>query len=304
MRKFIFILAFIVSILSASAQNVEDFTGSLLWKVSGNGLEQPSYILGTYHLFDKDYIDKINGLREAMTSTEQVVGELDMKDMQALNMSVMQHSILSDDETYEKILTKEDCYRLDTAMKNFLGAGMEQFGKLQPSVLSSSIAMVMHTMVEPTFNPVSFVGMDQFLQLDATENGKSVLGLETAEVQINALFYSEPLETQMLSLLCSLENVEYLTNSFKSLYENYKKGNLYQIYLDSYSDENDPCKEFVTDKSKDALLKDRNDKWVEQLPAIMSDKPSLVVVGALHLVGEEGLLYQLNKLNYKVEAVK
>ena len=42
MKKLLGILLFISIALSANAQ--------LLWKVSGNGLNQPSYIIGTHHL--------------------------------------------------------------------------------------------------------------------------------------------------------------------------------------------------------------------------------------------------------------
>ena len=52
------------------------------------------------------------------------------------------------------------------------------------------------------------------------------------------------------------------------------------------------------------MNKDRNVKWLEKLPAMMSEKSSFIAVGCLHLIGEGGLIEGLRKLGYKVEAVK
>ena len=43
----------------------------LLWKVSGKGLEQPSYIMGTYHLAKVAFVDSVPGLRDALAASEQ-----------------------------------------------------------------------------------------------------------------------------------------------------------------------------------------------------------------------------------------
>ncbi|MGM9782579.1 MAG: TraB/GumN family protein [Paludibacteraceae bacterium] len=52
------------------------------------------------------------------------------------------------------------------------------------------------------------------------------------------------------------------------------------------------------------LVGERNDAWVRQLPKLMSEQPCFVVVGALHLAGENGLVALLRKAGYKVKPVK
>lgn len=42
----------------------------LLWKVSGNGLEKPSYIMGTHHLAPLSITDSIASLPQAMEQAE------------------------------------------------------------------------------------------------------------------------------------------------------------------------------------------------------------------------------------------
>lgn len=73
MKKLLGILLFISIALSANAQ--------LLWKVSGKGLEKPSYIFGTYHLSPLSIKDSIAAMPQAMNETTQVYGEVVMSEM-------------------------------------------------------------------------------------------------------------------------------------------------------------------------------------------------------------------------------
>ena len=52
------------------------------------------------------------------------------------------------------------------------------------------------------------------------------------------------------------------------------------------------------------MITDRNRRWVEVMPEIMEAKPTLFVVGAGHLPGDEGVIELLKAAGYKVKAVK
>lgn len=87
MKSFIGAVLFICVAFSANAQ--------LLWKVSGNGLNQPSYIIGTHHLAPFSIMDSIAGLQKAMKETQQVYGELKMSEMQSpVTMQKMQQVMM------------------------------------------------------------------------------------------------------------------------------------------------------------------------------------------------------------------
>ena len=68
MKKTFVLLALLAITLSANAQ--------LLWKISGNGLEHPSYLLGTHHVAPLSVKDSIAGMKEALEATSQVYGEI------------------------------------------------------------------------------------------------------------------------------------------------------------------------------------------------------------------------------------
>lgn len=299
------ILAIILIIsvsFTASAQAGDKYTGALLWKVSGNGLSEPSYILGTHHLAHVSFVDNIPGLRDAMAKTQQTAGELLLSDEAAMQQKVQAAAMMPAGESYSKLLSSEDLQALDEGLKSLIGAGLDQFGQFNPGMISMIYTITLYTKLYPEFNPMSHEAIDSYVQRIARENGKSVLGLESVDDQIYALFEAEPLKDQAESLVCSIKNNHSAKEQLDKLNAYYKNGDLTGMYNLAFNNPDEPCK--VSQTVQNAINKDRNNKWVEKLPAIMKEKSNLIAVGALHLAGEEGILNQLATKGYTVEPVK
>jgi len=64
------ILALVVS--TAFAQTPEK-TGSLLWRISGNNLAQPSYVFGTHHLFPLSFLETVSGLNSHLKTHSRLL---------------------------------------------------------------------------------------------------------------------------------------------------------------------------------------------------------------------------------------
>jgi uncharacterized protein YbaP (TraB family) len=301
MKQILFFLGLLLAIFTSSAQNADKFTGSLLWKVSGNGLDKPSYILGTHHLASNSVLDNITGFKNAIDEVEQVAGEIVMNDMVTLQTKVQQAAIMPADQTYKTLLSEEEYAQLDQGLTKMIGAGLEQLGSLKPGMLSSLYTITLYARLQPGFNPMAHEAIDQYVQKYAAQNNKPVIGLETVEDQIYALYDAEPLVDQAKSLACVANHPDYTKESLLALNKYYDEGKLQEMYDLAYNNPNDPC---PSDSFMDTLNKDRNDKWLIKLPGIMKDKSTLIAVGALHLAGEKGILYQLDKMGYTIEAVK
>ena len=90
----------------------------ILYRISGNGLETPSYIVGTYHLAPASFADSIPGMRQAIEETTQVCGELDMMDVfkpeNAARM--LQSQMLPEGVTLSSLLTTEQRTRLNALL--------------------------------------------------------------------------------------------------------------------------------------------------------------------------------------------
>jgi uncharacterized protein YbaP (TraB family) len=53
------------------------------------------------------------------------------------------------------------------------------------------------------------------------------------------------------------------------------------------------------------IVTDRNNKWMQKIEAMFATpEKEMVLVGSLHLVGDDGLLKQLRKKGYKIKPVK
>lgn len=298
--KFILLIVGLLSVISCT-NSIGNNSNSLLWKVSGNGLDKPSYIFGTHHLVPLNFLDSVAGINEAFESTEQTVGELDMSKMMEMQMQIMSQSTMPEGVTYQSLLPADDVALIDSTLVSLLGAGLEQLGTLKPAMLSNLISVTLYQKFYPSIS-ASDMGLDQYFQEEALKRNRPVIGLETADDQIEVLLNSQTLERQAELLVCMVKNPELLKEQMDDLQVAYHAQDINAL-LELYEREipNDPCPS--TDEEKEAINKDRNLKWVEILPTIMAEKPSFIAVGCLHLPGEHGIIEGLRNQGFTVEAV-
>lgn len=294
MKSFIGAVLFICVALSANAQ--------LLWKVSGNGLNEPSYIMGTHHLAPFSIMDSIAGLRKAMNETQQVYGELKMSEMQSpATMQQMQKSmIIEGDTTLTTLLSPEDFATANKFCKENLMMDLSMAPKLKPAFLLNNVVVMAYVKHIGNFNPQE--QLDTFFQSQASKNGKKVDGLETPEFQFNLLFNSYSLKRQAQLLMCTLNHIDTEVESLKKLTDAYMRQDLNTMLKVSEERKGNQCDPLPAEE--DAMIYNRNNAWSAKLPAIIKADPTFVAVGALHLPGEKGLLNLLKKQGYTVEPVK
>lgn len=300
-KKIFSVAAIFLLLISCNINSSNQEANSLLWKISGNGLEKPSYLFGTHHLVPVSFLDSIYGLEEAFESTEQTVGELDLNNMGEMQMKLMSESVMPHGVTYDSLLTAEEIVLLDSTLTDLIGISLDQVGTMKPALLSNLISVTFYQRYYPTLS--SDKNIDQYFQEEALKRSRPVLELETVEDQIYALLNSKTLERQAELLICMVEHPELLKEQMDDLQVAYHSQNI-QALQELYEKEipNDPCPS--TQEEKDILNKDRNTKWLEKLPGIMKEKSSFIAVGCLHLPGDDGLIKGLQNLGYKVEPVK
>jgi len=274
-------------------------SGSLLWKVSGNNLEKPSYLLGTLHLKSGNYLNEIAGATEAIAESEQIIGELDMTDMTKIQQQMMPAMMMSADTTYKLLYTEEEYKLVSEKITSILGMGLDQLGMLKPSAIQTTIAAMIFKKLIPDLDETN--SLDIAIQRIGQERSKPIIGLEEVGDQVRALFGAS-LQRQAELLLCNMQNLDELgIQEASALMADYDKADLNALYFDGFQSDDSSCPS--TQEEKNLLLKHRNDKWLEKLPALMKEKSSFIAVGALHLAGEEGLLHQLTLMGYAIEPV-
>lgn len=292
-------LVVLLLLLSCSTK-INGNDNTLLWKVSGNGLENASWIFGTHHLVPLTFLDSIPGIREAFDKSEQTVGELDMGNMGQMQMEIMGRAMMPQETTYESLMSEADRAKLDSTLTDLMGIGLDQLGRLRPAMLQNLISVTLYQQYYPTLS--GGVGLDQYFQEEALKQNRTVVGLENTDDQIHVLLEMQPLERQAELLACMVNHPELLKEQMDKLQHAYHAQDLEALWaLYTEEDPADPCPS--TEEEKFALNAARNEKWLKKLPAIMADKSSFIAVGCLHLPGEEGLIEGLRKLGFKVEPV-
>ena len=156
MKKLLGILLFISIALSANAQ--------LLWKVSGKGLEKPSYIFGTYHLSPLSIKDSI-----AMNETTQVYGEVVMSEMAtpAFMQSMQQQMMMPKDTTLQNLFTPEQYEEVGKVVKENMMVDIAMLAQLKPAAINQQLVVLLYMKHTPGFNPQE--QLDTYFQQQAEQ---------------------------------------------------------------------------------------------------------------------------------------
>ena len=286
MKKALIIFAFLAGAFSSNAQ--------LLWKVSGNGLQKPSYLFGTHHIADQTICDGIKGFNDAYNSVEHLYGEVDTDKMNgiATQLKVMTRMKLPKGQTLSSLYTEEQMKAIDAFVTEVMGVGAKSFDSYKPVMLSSSLQVFIAMKLFPEYDAAKAI--DSHMQTRAKKDKKVVKGLETIDFQLD-LLYDEPIEKQAADLLEMAENAKESEESIIKLTELYRQQDLKGLWSLMMED-TEP------EEMEDLLFK-RNRNWVEQMKEIMPSASAMFVVGAGHLPGEQGVIRLLENEGYKLEPV-
>lgn len=281
----------------------------LLYRISGNGLEKSSYIIGTHHLGNTGFIDKIAGVTDALTNTDQVYGEVKWDDIaNPDSMAMMKKaSTLPDGKTLKDVLTSEQYAKLNAYLKSTMQVDLTnpmvaaQMGNMTPFAMLSQLTIIGYMMNHMgEFDPTST--FDQYFQAQAKKNNEPTGGLETVKFQMNTLFEKMPMERQVEQLMCFLDDPDYSNNMNEQVAKAFYAQDIDTILKLMTQKRGDSCD--ATPEEDNYLIYDRNADWLTKMPAIMTQKPTFFVVGAGHLPGDRGVLQGLRTQGYTVEAVK
>ena len=277
----------------------------LLYKISGNGLKSSSYIVGTYHLAPASFVGEIEGMSEAFAAVEQVFGEIDMQSAQSVQLAMMSSMMLPEGKYVDDMFSAEEMERINVFVRKNMGMDLthpmlrEQLGRMRPSVLAMQLGLLEFMKITPNFNPNDLI--DSYFQKEARKRGLAVGGFESAEFQMELLYGESTDEEEREALLKLVDDKDKILEEMQAMtnaYFSFDMKGIHELTIRSVEIGDMTVEEFRE------MITDRNHNWVEQMPEIMAAKPTLFVVGAGHLPGDEGVLELLKAQGYKVKAVK
>lgn len=287
----------LLSILSILLLGYSSAEAQLLWKISGNGLEKPSYIFGTHHMAPISVLDSVSCFNEALASVDKVYGEMVMADAMSpeSQQTMMMAAMAPQDSTLTAILAPAAIDSLNVILAKYLGPQMTAaaLNPMKPAMVSTLLAAAQTQAAFPQYSAAQ--QLDGEIQSRAAAIGKEVGGLETMVDQCQALFGGSIL-AQANDLMQAVRNDEIAIDVVKQLANAYLAGDL-QAMLDIMEN---PATGFNYEQA-DRMINKRNADWMRVLAGMLPTMSVLIAVGAGHLPGDKGLISLLRREGYTVE---
>lgn len=260
---------------------------SLLWKISGNGLKEPSYLFGTIHITcDATLADKV---KTALDKTQQLCLELDMDDP-TMQVEMMNSMMMQNGVTMKSLAKPEDFKAVDAFLTANVGFSAEMLNTVKPFMVTA--------MLYPKMLNCEMQSVEAELIKIAKAQNEEVIGLETVGEQL-AVFDAIPYQEQMNELVITAkDNMQRDKAELVEMMTLYKSENVEAMIAFTEKSPN-----VMTSKYSDVLLKKRNQNWISRMTAIATNKPTFFGVGAAHLGGKDGVIALLRKAGFTVEAV-
>ena len=263
---------------------------SFLWKAeSGNGTV---YLLGSIHMLKREDMALKTIIDETFNKAKRLVFEVDLlnESPEKMQKLILQKGINLDGKLLQQKVSRET-FQWATIWANELGIDIKMLTPFKPWL--AGLTMTILHLQKLGYDPNS--GVDRQLARRAQAANKPVSGLESVESQFD-LFDRFPPGLQEMMLRYSIREMEQINKMVDSLVLAWRDGDVgaaEKLFLGSMAE---------YPEIQEKLLDERNRNWLPQIEKFLQlGEDILVVVGAAHLVGKNGVIELLKGRGYKLE---
>ena len=262
---------------------------TLLWRISGKGLEKPSYLYGTLHLNDKRLFNFTDSVYRAIEKCDGLAIEVNPDEMAAYYVNQLVDQ-LSDGKKLKDVLDERYFDKHRAALS-------KKFNKRADDISTSDIIREKNRWMSdymrkgemPTF-------MDAWLFNVARRQGKWLGGIEDLTDQ-----------TGLFGDLVDRSDVDDVIASDNGGKDAAARGGVERM-ISLYSGQDvDGIKNFTDDNStpeqEDKILIRRNVKMARRIDSLSHVRTMFLAIGAAHLAGDSGVISLLRKRGLTVEPV-
>jgi hypothetical protein len=264
-----------------------------MWRLDGE--TNSIYLLGSVHLLRANDHPLPTIIDEAYKEAETLMMELDMDDIDPVMAQTLvgDLGLIQDDRSLSDLMGPEH-YAEAEALANSADIPLTMLGKSEPWLAAVTVEQLMLTRIG--FNPL--FGVENHLMEKAAGDNKAILGLETIREQLEFLD-GMSLDSQRSLLLQSLKESVDIRKIMDELVDAWRHGDI-AFMEDNLLDEMKQYPELYR-----TIVVDRNLNWLEKIEDLMDDEGDyLIVVGALHLIGDDGVPALLSKRGHDVQQLR
>ena len=281
----------------------------LLWKVKHDG--NTVYLLGSVHVAKHDVYPFSKELKQAYADSDVLVVEANIvSDVEGIQY-MQSKMIYADGTTIEDHLSKEGYKKLEESMLK-LGVPKENYNIAKPWLLTQQLSMISMAKDGGVGSSpfAATLGIDQYLMTSALFGGKQIQELEGIKFQADMFdsFSDELQEKQLVEIMKTFDDEkvkETNANLVDGWLDSWAEGNLEKFK--SKFDKNIDGTDELSKEYADKLWINRDDNMAKSVVKyLVSDekKTYFIVAGAGHMVGEKGIIKQLQDAGCKVEQLK
>lgn len=275
--------------LALCVLSITGYASTPVWEV--RKADSVMYLAGTVHVLAKSDYPLPTTFDQAYSASSKIIFETDMGRVQTpeFQQAMIKGMMYQDGRTLKTVLNKATYAQLELFMAE-RAMPIDLFQSFKPSMI-----MLTLTMVELQRLGLGEAGVDAFFYARAKGDGKTLGQLESPEQQLQYLStMGEGREDEFISY--SLDEMKSLPAMMSEMKSAWAKGDLKHLYTIGIETMQ---KDFPNMYKH--LLVERNNNWMPQLITMLANQEvEFVLVGALHLVGEHGLLEQLEQKGYTV----
>ena len=265
----------------------------LLWKISD--ADNSLYLLGSFHMLQASDYPLAASTDAAFEDAERVLFELAPAELSepALGQKMQAAGALPAGQSLRASLPAATAAQLE-AWAAGRGVPIAAIDGFEPWYAGLVIGLI--ELQQMGLKPEH--GLDRHFAQRAVAAGKPVAGLEVGDQQI-ALFDGLPAELQLQSLQDTLDDLGGMREDLERMHGLWRAGDAEGLYEHAGAEL----------REKYPLLYqrinvDRNRAWLPRLQALLDESredDALVVVGAIHLLGDNGLVKLLEAEGYAIE---
>ncbi len=291
-RFFFLVFLFFPGIIVAETHPLPT-SGTLLWRISGKGLQYSSYLYGTMHTRDARVFHFSDSVLNCFMRCRAFAMELKLDELN--REDVISNMMMDSGQTIENYLSKNQYDSLALKIQAATGLPMSLFERMKPIYIATMLSqneILNDTISKKNLNPFF---LDEYFEEMAKHSGKKINALEILQTQLDVFnFLTIKQQVEMLMNSVREENSNIGLDTFINHYIN---GEL-EILINNQENEMWSA-DFVNQ-----ILYKRNKGMADTIESLIKAQSTFAAFGAAHLTGDSGVISLLRKKGFTVEPVE